>query len=902
MGRDIYCAICNGPFRDVEFSRPESGKEDVWPREYYDPSFIRKRETKWLRHVMVLAFYHDVGYLRRTHIATHGYQTDSGVIEAEEDVPEVERIINGYEGVFNPYATGHTTSSDKDPSYPFHAECFRIFLLLWRGDPEGGHESGPDKGDQNDAQDDGSGHDANGGNSGEQDGRDNEEPARVSISGSDADPDEERYDDYPDTSEIDTDVLYGVMRELDLKGNRQGRYRLALDYGNTWRNDGYGSQYWECHAGEEVLVADPAKVDGLYEHIRHLMASEYSQAPESSSHDLTKKVQRDPFKKLPVEILSKVAWCLEDIEDLVNLGKASWYAILFLRGASNMFWRGMVGLQTEWFEELRAAVIHQTDLTNVSMRAVYLWANSNTRAVSKTPRRKGLIRVANRRRIYNVCRELADCCKRKRISEDLEYGNEASTEFEEFLCFNAHSPYMPIITDDLEDLMYGGVQTQFFVRNWEETYEKAQWVEIFFHPISKFLSGIAISSMEDENEVPDDNERRLQTLGSRLGDPKTGLIPKDDWICGFILHIGTEKHPGPQYPHARQLQETLTSPKGVTILCNSGLKLEFGETTNGHPLRVLVCRPMTWESQAVGIMAQMNLTVPGYDNLTAFTRLGLVRVYDADMEERRCMSSWINETRNDDCILDSLLWKEDYSQVLGVPIWNHPVLEFHAYDGGSFSRHNELGVLGKDAARRVRQDLVVQEALFWATCKDDAKKLTRLSIYSRLIDDSGNYANKEDWKRKYAICGFEVQVVSGEKRTVGKTPNGPWTQVPESFQAGPTVIGTVTQLWKSLRLEEGETASYRVDMEIDGAGGESISAISCMGKKELYNYPYPRYFGLEMSTGHGGGVFSFVSDGDVPEEHIFSTTGSTDIIAGILVTFDDKDRLCALAAITIGPC
>lgn len=418
-------------------------------------------------------------------------------------------------------------------------------------------------------------------------------------------------------------------------------------------------------------------------------------------------------------------------------------------------------------------------LSDTTVRLSKEVAISHTKLLKRIPCRADVFHV--------ICRDYP-------TAADLGYRNEASTEFEEFLWFNAHSPYIPIITDDLEDLMYGGVQRQFLVRNWEETYQKAQWVEIFFHPISKFLSGIAVSLMEAANEVPDDNERRLQTLGSRRGDPKTGLIPKDDWICGFILHIGTEKHPGPQYLLACQLQETLTSPNGVAILCNSGLKLKFGETTNGHPLKVLLCRPGTWKSQAVGIMAQMDLTVPGYDNLTTFTRLGLVRVYDDDMEDRHCMDSWINEPRNDDCTLDTLLWKEDYSQILGVPIWNHSVLEFHAYDGWSFGRHNELGVLGKDAARRARQDLVVQEALFWAIDKDDAKKLTRLSIYSRLTDDSGNYANEENWKRKYAICGFEVQVVSGEKRTVGKTPNGPWTQVIENSQAGPTVIGTETQL------------------------------------------------------------------------------------------------------------
>lgn len=91
-------------------------------------------------------------------------------------------------------------------------------------------------------------------------------------------------------------------------------------------------------------------------------------------------------------------------------------------------------------------------------------------------------------------------------------------------------------------------------------------------------------------------------------------------------------------------------------------------------------------------------------------------------------------------------------------------------------------------------------------------------------------------------------------------------------------------------------------MEIDGPGGESISAISSMGAKEFYNYPYPRYFGLEISTGRSGRVFSFVSHWDVAEEHIFSTTSSRHMIAGILVTFNDMDRLCALAAITIGPC
>ncbi|KAK3984676.1 hypothetical protein QBC44DRAFT_374920 [Cladorrhinum sp. PSN332] len=237
-----------------------------------------------------------------------------------------------------------------------------------------------------------------------------------------------QYEDYMRGYEEDFNpYAVGCITERDKDPGQTGK-------SDTWKQDHWDDQYWHCRAGEEVSIADPGEVNGLDQYIRNLMiASGYFQLPEPPALDLGHQVQQDPFRKLPVEILTEIAWHLENMEDLVNLGKTSWYANLFLRGASNIFWKDMMILQTEWFPELRDCVIRHRDLSKVNMKGAYLWTNTNTRAARNTQRREGLIGIANRRRIFKVCCDLVARCQRKRLAEKLARGDEPPTGFESSL-------------------------------------------------------------------------------------------------------------------------------------------------------------------------------------------------------------------------------------------------------------------------------------------------------------------------------------------------------------------------------------------------------------------------------------------------------------------------------------
>lgn len=886
---DIYCAICSGPLRGVRFTSGRASSPSSSPNspsanqdgddKAYDPSIVRKKETRWLEHIMVLAFYHNVPGLRRTYLATQGNYLGYEDVEAEENLPEREDVLTGYENSFECYRNGATHGSEKDPAYPFHVQCFKLLRGCWGGHPPEDlhHYPGSALLESSDAGDVTSDHEAE------------EEESESEI----------EEIDWSEQHPVDTDVLYEVMRELD-----DGTH-LKVDYGKIWRTLNH-HQFWESRAGEEVLVADPGMVDGVIDRIRTLV-NEHFTLPGHSDYDLTGRVRRDPFKNLPVELLTSISWYLNDMDDIVNFGKASWYATLFLRGASNGFWREMLRLHTHWFAELQECLKMHPNVKVINTRALYLWVNSGTRPTRNLPRGHGLIRVANRRRIWKVCEDLADRCKRKIRALELEQGDEEQTEFEEFLQENSHSTYMPVVSHDEQTKMHGGVQAQWWIHDWEETYEKQQFVEVFFHPLSGFVAGISVSSQESE-EKPSISERVRQTMGYRLGDPETGVIPIGDWVCGIILHIATIRNPLPPDARYRRVEpDFLMSPKGLTILLLRGAELHFGETSQGHPQKVLVTRPGHWSAQIVGIMGQLNVRPPDEENLVVFSRIGLVRAYEEDMEDagRVLMETWINEPSDLDYGRDNLLWKKDYADVLGQPIWNHPKLRFHGYDKGSFYSYNDLGIV-RTADKPTRQDLIPQEAFIWAKDEEEAKQLCRVSIYTKAVDKYTTDFPKDEVKKVYGITGFEAVYLSGERRIAGKIYDGPWVKQVEQRPG----YGRDVALW-SVSGEEPEL--LRSDLDIDGAGGEVISSIACMSPADRNRFPgvlevrfswssllarisLVTNVGLHQLHTNEGKVGLCVLADDLNFESSFIPEGS-DFLVGMLLTFTDQLRV--IAAITL---
>lgn len=153
---------------------------------------------------------------------------------------------------------------------------------------------------------------------------------------------------------------------------------------------------------------------------------------------------------------------------------------------------------------------------------------------------------------------------------------------------------------------------------------------MFWHPTTGYLSSIAMSNLDDDDDGHDrSGSCRHSLLGICHGEPSTAIIPVEDWIYGLILHIAAMDH------LVLPERKRLIGPKGVTILFKSGLKLELGVTSRRYLQKVLVSRPRSSLSgHIVGIMAQLSVEVSGDENYTTFTRLGLIQVDDIDLESR----------------------------------------------------------------------------------------------------------------------------------------------------------------------------------------------------------------------------------------------------------------------------
>ncbi|KAI0843527.1 hypothetical protein F5Y06DRAFT_291443 [Hypoxylon sp. FL0890] len=125
----------------------------------------------------------------------------------------------------------------------------------------------------------------------------------------------------------------------------------------------------------------------------------------TSDVDLSSKVKKDPFAKLPLGIISNICRLVYD-ENIPELARASW-AVHSLTRDNSSFWREGLKHNLAWFFEVEQLIRLGALRRPEKFKAIYLWA------IKKIWIRNGLtgplMHVANRRRIWLVCEQLTDC-------------------------------------------------------------------------------------------------------------------------------------------------------------------------------------------------------------------------------------------------------------------------------------------------------------------------------------------------------------------------------------------------------------------------------------------------------------------------------------------------------------
>ena len=229
--------------------------------------------------------------------------------------------------------------------------------------------------------------------------------------------------------QVDNDVLYTIMRSIPLGHGRC----LSLDYGV---NSKAHEQWWLCILGYEFVVApfdDPSANSML---LRATISSGSFQL-RAVDHDLGPKVNNDPFRKLPYDIVHAILGFVWDNDSILSLCQASWLVHRTLRD-SESFWRGRIRTSLACLFELHHLIANDHELLRgKSFKGLLLALDSLTRP--KKHIRGPFMGLANRRHVWGVCEQIAD----------LYFGTNAAAESNDrsVRCL-IHGPGLPIWTAD----------------------------------------------------------------------------------------------------------------------------------------------------------------------------------------------------------------------------------------------------------------------------------------------------------------------------------------------------------------------------------------------------------------------------------------------------------------------
>lgn len=203
----------------------------------------------------------------------------------------------------------------------------------------------------------------------------------------------------PDLGRLDKNRLYKMLWDFPHNNNSL----LGIDY----RVPGdLRDQTWHCEQGTESFASNPLPTLSLRKFVQEVIHSGDFDISAGLSSDLEARVRSDPFRKLPYELLFTVFDLLSDEEGaLIELANASWPVHCALRG-STRFWKLYAGRKFPWFYELHKIFKDSSEsLDGKCLTRLCQWADKATMA--RKWMRDPMMSIANRRRIWAVCDEIA---------------------------------------------------------------------------------------------------------------------------------------------------------------------------------------------------------------------------------------------------------------------------------------------------------------------------------------------------------------------------------------------------------------------------------------------------------------------------------------------------------------
>ena len=232
------------------------------------------------------------------------------------------------------------------------------------------------------------------------------------------------------------------------------------------------------------------------------------------SIDLTHKVQKDPLDILPYDILLEITMYLS-IEDTFSFMGASWH--VFLSTRENSFWKSMMHTHLQpWFWELSDFLSTTTLPACFDLKGLFLWLNdAATPAFGLTGSFMG---IANRRRIWNTCKQLVPQYGLKSLSNDYvdPDDHEAKAVLDTAVCLQTplvHYP-QPEATE---------TSTMQFLRSWKELSRGCEFSTYWGR--GDELKGIAVGFGSNQRIFGD-------SIGCR---GESVFIDADEWIKEIVV-------------------------------------------------------------------------------------------------------------------------------------------------------------------------------------------------------------------------------------------------------------------------------------------------------------------------------------------------------------------------------
>lgn len=306
-----------------------------------------------------------------------------------------------------------------------------------------------------------------------------------------------------DRAKVDKDILYAVMQQ-----NMEDLARhLTLDYGSI---DG-AQQFWECFAGEEWSVADPATKPGIDEVVKSMLPAKLFDQLSAPPLNLAHKVRQDPLTTLPYDVLHGIFVQLS-LKDTLSLMKASWHVFESTREPA--FWRLMIRVNiVSFFWELKDLFKNTTFPDTFDWKGAFQWLDEITKG---TFAMEGpMMSIANRRRIWSVCQQLAPLYHEKLNAE--AYVEPSNAEAEAIMAnTKSHHTAVTMFPVPTETRSI----TAQFTRSWSEIKYRACDFETYWTESYGYLIGISVNFGPGK-----------RVFGSTRGIRGQSLhIKADDWI------------------------------------------------------------------------------------------------------------------------------------------------------------------------------------------------------------------------------------------------------------------------------------------------------------------------------------------------------------------------------------